>query len=86
MGRPLVGVYIPAGRGHFRPFCSKTAEMALGFESNVVKKRPKYGENGFKMAKIGQKRVKHIKMESKWSQNGVKIDQNGAKQAQNGLK
>ena len=58
MGRPLAGVYIPAGAGPFPAVLfHKTAEMALGFESNVVKK-DKYGENGFKMAKIGQKRSK----------------------------
>ena len=39
MGRPLVGVYIPAGAGPFPAVLfHKTAEMALGFESNVVKK------------------------------------------------
>ena len=62
----------------------------------MCEKRPKYGENGFKMAKIGStwdlnrsKKVKNIKMESKWSQNRskyIKMEQNRLKMAQNRTK
>ena len=49
MGRPLVGVHT-CGAGPFPAVLfHKTAEMALGFDQ----KRPKYDENGVKMAKIG---------------------------------
>ena len=71
MGKPFVGVHIPAGTGHFQPFCStKRRKCPHGFESNVSK----IGDNEGKMAKVGSD-MGHGR---KRSQNRVKIGRNGA--------
>ena len=79
-GKPIVGVHKPAGTGPFPAVLfHKTAEMALGFESNVVKKRPEYGENGFKMAKISKYSRNGVKTESKCGKNRSKWSKTGFK-------
>ena len=87
MGKPFAGVHIPAGKGHFQPFCfTKRRKCPHEFESNASKigvemrsKWPKQGQNGTNMGQGPKQDQNRVNIGRKWVKMGPKMGQNGSK-------